>query len=324
MHHLSAIATKNGKCFGNCYIVVRIRNCFNYLYISRLSERTYSLWAYIKKHINQYVNPTYACNIHKVDSKRVLQPQLFAQSIMWVLFIINQRTKKNWRLSITDFGKTFISVSKVGYILGNHPKNYCNQWTITPIHWKITWNCLWRLIITSSKCAPTFVDFWKSLFQRVKSLGVLLSTNSGEEKSLDREEDNKQENQSSKENNETLIETSKDTEVDTLEAPQIEEEIKSVALDWKLSRSVNKCTCMVQFDVFNRKVIKIQILTHIPIAFLLLNENFWFQYHCYSCGNAFCVRCMGADSVLPGHSSQSPVPTCKNCSRKSSTSTPWI
>ncbi|XP_051169352.1 myotubularin-related protein 8 [Leptopilina boulardi] len=84
----------------------------------------------------------------------------------------------------------------------------------------------------------------------------------------------------------------------TLKANQLEKEMKAVALDWKFSRNISECICSASFDVFNRK------------------------YHCFSCGNIFCLKCMGVERILVGHESQRPVPTCKGCSRKSTVSSP--
>ncbi|KAG7212570.1 hypothetical protein KM043_012869 [Ampulex compressa] len=79
-----------------------------------------------------------------------------------------------------------------------------------------------------------------------------------------------------------------------LKASQLENELKTVALEWKSSRNMDECTCSTTFDAFNRK------------------------YHCWSCGDVQCTRCLGAHSTLLGHWSKRAVPTCKLCSENSS------
>ncbi|XP_058791089.1 myotubularin-related protein 6 [Phymastichus coffea] len=79
---------------------------------------------------------------------------------------------------------------------------------------------------------------------------------------------------------------------------QLINEIKVISLEWKLSRNMNECKCGTTFDAFNKK------------------------YHCWSCGNIVCHRCMGINSILAGYSAQRTVPTCKFCSQKSTTATP--
>lgn len=39
-----------------------------------------------------------------------------------------------------------------------------------------------------------------------------------------------------------------------LKANQVEGELQAVALDWKLFRSMEECSCSRTFDAFNRKV----------------------------------------------------------------------
>lgn len=41
---------------------------------------------------------------------------------------------------------------------------------------------------------------------------------------------------------------------DKEKASQIENELKTVAIEWKSSRNMEECTCSTTFDAFNRKV----------------------------------------------------------------------
>ncbi|XP_063992253.1 myotubularin-related protein 6 isoform X2 [Diachasmimorpha longicaudata] len=77
---------------------------------------------------------------------------------------------------------------------------------------------------------------------------------------------------------------------------EIQDEMKTVAVEWKSSSKVEQCTCPITFDTFTKK------------------------NHCWSCGNVFCTRCMSDKDTftfLPGHASQRAVPVCKTCSQSS-------
>lgn len=80
------------------------------------------------------------------------------------------------------------------------------------------------------------------------------------------------------------------------QASQIENELKTVAIEWKSSRNMEECTCSTTFDAFNRK------------------------HHCWSCGDVLCTRCIDSHNVLTGHLSQRAVPVCKSCSQNSGSS----
>lgn len=92
-------------------------------------------------------------------------------------------------------------------------------------------------------------------FQRVNSLSQLLNLNSVQKKNIQGK--HKFDNKYVKE---TLSETIKenvnhDEKMKNKEkASQIENELKTVAIEWKSSRNMEECTCSTTFDAFNRKV----------------------------------------------------------------------
>ncbi|XP_037506872.1 myotubularin-related protein 6 [Rhipicephalus sanguineus] len=67
------------------------------------------------------------------------------------------------------------------------------------------------------------------------------------------------------------------------------EEFDSVAVDWKSFRNIKECPCSTPFDHFRRK------------------------FHCWSCGDVFCIRCIDKRLCLPGHMTKRPVPVCRHC-----------
>ncbi|XP_056012454.1 myotubularin-related protein 6-like isoform X2 [Ostrea edulis] len=66
-------------------------------------------------------------------------------------------------------------------------------------------------------------------------------------------------------------------------------EMNSVAIDWKSFRNVHNCSCASPFNSFTKK------------------------FHCWKCGEVFCMRCITKNIPLPGHSSRRPVPVCRPC-----------
>lgn len=67
-------------------------------------------------------------------------------------------------------------------------------------------------------------------------------------------------------------------------------EANSVAVEWKSLCSVQHCVCLTPFEFSTKK------------------------FHCWKCGEIFCVRCMHNQHIaLPGHLSKRTVPVCKTC-----------
>lgn len=79
---------------------------------------------------------------------------------------------------------------------------------------------------------------------------------------------------------------------DHLTVEQLVAELKTVAVGWKSFRNVYSCSCASPFDHYMKK------------------------FHCWKCGNVFCVRCIARSIPLPGHYHRRPVPVCKPCYRE--------
>ncbi|XP_046747737.1 myotubularin-related protein 6 isoform X1 [Diprion similis] len=158
------------------------------------------------------------------------------------------------------------------------------------------------LLLTIHDHTIALEDHVKLLYKRVNSMGKLLTPNDAPKKGLQTHYehlDNKFSKESLSEkiirNSANVQEISNRTNIST---NQLEKELKSVALDWKSSRNIEECVCSTTFDTFNKK------------------------YHCWSCGNIFCTRCMGRHGTLAGQLSQRAVPVCKSCSQNPSSSSP--
>ncbi|GFO09175.1 myotubularin-related protein 8 [Plakobranchus ocellatus] len=79
---------------------------------------------------------------------------------------------------------------------------------------------------------------------------------------------------------------------DILSVEQLVAELKTVAIGWKSFRNVHSCSCASPFDHYVKK------------------------FHCWKCGQVFCVRCIARSIPLPGHYHRRPVPVCKPCYRE--------
>ena len=88
--------------------------------------------------------------------------------------------------------------------------------------------------------------------QRVNSVS-LLNTNNSQKKGK-----HKFDNKFMKETlSETIIENTTNHDEKTkakLKRSQLENELKTIALEWKSSRNMEECGCFTTFDAFNKKV----------------------------------------------------------------------
>ncbi|XP_011137852.1 myotubularin-related protein 6 [Harpegnathos saltator] len=143
-------------------------------------------------------------------------------------------------------------------------------------------------------------DHVKLLLKQVNSLGQLLNINNTQKKGK-----HKFDNKFMETLPKTIIENTANHDEKMkakLKMNQLENELKTVALDWKSSRNMEECGCSTTFDAFNKK------------------------HHCWSCGCVLCTRCMAVHTKLPGHLSQRAVPTCKSCHQSSaiSSASQWL
>ncbi|CAG5121603.1 unnamed protein product, partial [Candidula unifasciata] len=76
---------------------------------------------------------------------------------------------------------------------------------------------------------------------------------------------------------------------DHITMEQLITEMKSVAIVWKSFCKVQTCSCATPLEYHVKK------------------------FHCWKCGDIFCIRCIAKKVPLPGHFHRRPVPVCKPC-----------
>lgn len=166
--------------------------------------------------------------------------------------------------------------------------------------------------------------------QRVNSLGQLLNISNTQKKGM-----HKFDNKFMETLPKAIIENTANHDEKAkvkLRITQLENELKTVALEWKSSRNMEECGCSTTFDAFNNKV-----HSRAPVLFrhgdpacsffpVRSTTTLLFQHHCWSCGCVLCTRCMAVHAKLPGHLSQRAVPTCKSCYQSSAvtSASPWL
>ncbi|XP_012287282.1 myotubularin-related protein 6 isoform X2 [Orussus abietinus] len=243
----------------SCRYGTFIGNCEKDRQTLRLWERTYSLWGYVSTYTNEYLNPLYTCNRNKKNDIAILQPKLSPQSIRF------------WRAFYCRFDD------------GVQPRETSENFILS----------IYGHIISME-------DHVKLLIKRVNEIGHPLVGNKTQmdfQDKYDRFDMKYNKNCLS----EKIIENSaNEEEMDNkmLKASQLDEEMKTIALEWKSSRDMEECVCSTPFSAFNKK------------------------YHCWSCGNVLCTRCMGPPCALRGHFTKRAVPVCKWCFRRFSGSSP--
>ncbi|XP_068211304.1 myotubularin-related protein 6 isoform X3 [Palaemon carinicauda] len=275
-----------------------IGNCQKDRIDLRLSERTYSLWGYVKCHEPEYRNPLY----RRDSTADVLRLNLCPQSI------------KFWRGMYNRFENGVHPREPLGDLLAattEHTQALSDQADF--LTKRITWlkSELERKGKNSTKTDPDnnydnrildedpqqngevkensiSVFGMQEVEESLVSVGALTVTNSVES-GISPEKLSPISNYSSYPQFKGSSRKSLN-QLSTYQAMHtVSPELASVALDWKTFRNIRECSCSTPFDHFSRK------------------------YHCWRCGEVFCTRCIDKKASLPGHLSQEPVPVCRPC-----------
>uniref|UniRef100_A0A131XZU7 phosphatidylinositol-3,5-bisphosphate 3-phosphatase n=1 Tax=Ixodes ricinus TaxID=34613 RepID=A0A131XZU7_IXORI len=261
----------------SCQFGTFVGNCEKDRLDLRLSSRTYSLWGYLSNHVSEYINPLF-----RADTEEVLHPSLAPQAIRF------------WRGMYNRFEN------------GVHPREPLSD-----------------ILAATKDHILSLEDHVQLLAKRIAQLRDLLGHADTPSKDMDSvmgdsltgdEIDGFETNGSSKPasegavsvrdsgfgDNDTAYQDVRDLEMrlhnyklgdgfDSSVVQKLMEEFESVALDWKSFRNIKECLCSTPFDRFRRK------------------------FHCWSCGEVFCIRCIDKRLCLPGHLTKRPVPVCRHC-----------
>ncbi|XP_046395380.1 myotubularin-related protein 6 isoform X1 [Ischnura elegans] len=274
----------------SCQYGTFIGNCEKDRLDLRLSERTYSLWGYMANHMNEYINPLYKPDAHP----DILIPNLAPQNIrFWRGMYCRFEGGVHPRESLVDL---LMATSDHSSSLQDHIRFL--QRRISMLKEKLVKVRGIRESDEDVKAAEQLKD------------GSLVGTESGiidnkylyEKKNLTEEPGivDKHISQVSEDGADlrdaaypSIVSSAHGLSLDVSPAnitvEQLVREMESVALDWKTLRNVKECACSAPFDHSSRK------------------------YHCWCCGEVFCIRCVDKHAQLPGHLSQRAVPVCRPC-----------
>lgn len=244
----------------SCQFGTFIGNCEKDRLDLKLSERTFSLWGYMANHLNEYINPLY-----RPEMDEIIKPNLAPQCIRF------------WRGMYSRFES------------GVHPREPLDD-----------------LLLASQDHCTSLEDHVQHLTKRIASFKNLISKSAKRLHDATKLKDNsnveindnkynydkKMSELSSADDDHPLKTTEmsfSNLSMSDVDPNKLEEEINSVAVDWKSLRNVTACSCSLPFDQYNKKK------------------------HCWKCGNVFCARCITKQIPLPGHVSGTPVPVCRIC-----------
>ncbi|CAG9130462.1 unnamed protein product [Plutella xylostella] len=262
--HDHAHAAQYGTFVGNCQKDRRDL---------RLSERTFSLWGYMASHLSEYKNPLYNPKAHP----DVLQPDLSPQSIrFWRGMYCRHESGVHPRESLADLLPAAVEHSAA---LQLHI-NYLTQRIST----------FKRLL--SGKKEEKAKETGVVNYQNGNSDTVEIDTGV-EQLHIDNKlhyETGGTVSEMECANHDHPLKEAVTTTAKPLRIPlitekvdanipvtfsQLEQEVNSVALDWKSLKNVTECGCSTPLEHFSRK------------------------HHCWGCGAALCTRCVSARGPLP-------------------------
>ncbi|XP_052076365.1 myotubularin-related protein 6-like isoform X1 [Mytilus californianus] len=298
----------------SCQFGTFVGNCEKDRLDLRLSERTYSLWGYITKHMTEYLNPFYKKSYEHQEP--VIMPNTSPQCVkFWAGMYNRYENGIHPRENIVDI---LSSASDHCASLEDH---------VQLLEKRITQVC--KLLgkpdqviekklngFLSTESLDQVSDDNNDLPLKINK--ELIINGDTEKQQSDGESTEKDIiNSNKKSDSESgFEEMSKSVPEDlniNMTLPGIEDcrtmdssmtrsasaeqlnldylvlELTSVALDWKSFRNVHNCSCASPFDRFTKK------------------------FHCWKCGDVFCTRCIAKNIPLPGHYSKRPVPVCRPC-----------
>ncbi|KAI5739479.1 hypothetical protein M8J77_019748 [Diaphorina citri] len=308
----------------SCQFGTFVGNCEKDRLDLRLSENTYSLWGYMANRMEDYINPLYSPDAHP----DFIRPDLSPQNIrfwrgMFCRFENGVHPRENLAdvlLATRDHSSSlddhvkFLqkrifsfkqSLSKKCELVKNGVRELKNNRieealptpSLPPVENKPDNNSVSR---EESDLSVPPVEKKPSDKINESLLSTRLSLSS-----LSEETEGRRKVENGQHPLNPNSDVTCDYECNGIEA-LLDEEINSIAIDWKPVVNINQCQCSTPFDHFTRK------------------------YHCFKCGDVLCLNCIGDRSQLPGHLTRTDSIVCKSCletsspSNKTSESTKWF
>ncbi|XP_038063077.1 myotubularin-related protein 8-like [Patiria miniata] len=270
-------------------------NCEKDRVDNSISERTYSLWAYMQGRMADYYNPLYKANSPATGG--ILRPNLSPQMFRF------------WRGMYNRYDNGVHPREPIADIL-NAMKDHTSSLTdhVRFLENKVS-NLKDVLGMSEDEDVSDLSDGKASSLPEINSLESSSEDSSEKELDTSTPPDNKtlenhQQNQSAMIDNNRVgrgmmpnspnkpIHIQREDSGDILSASLLAEAVESVSLNWRGFRNIRQCVCSSPFDHFSRK------------------------YHCWKCGEVFCIRCIDKQTTLPGHFYERPVAVCRPCYRE--------
>lgn len=288
----------------SCQFGTFIGNCEKDRLDLRLAERTYSLWGYIHKYMNDFVNPIYLKENMATKRSGLLFPNTSPQVFRFWRGMYNRFDSGiHPREEILD---TLASGKEHSSSLEDHIRllemrinDLCKRMGISEdviqrkLQGFLSMDSLDGVLLTEPNeetCGDRLTSTSLPLTKSFDSDNNHTAAKSDTESGFD--ESSSQLSRSGIEDglgSSTISLTGVLGNSEPLTRAQFQTELSSVAVDWKPLRNVQNCSCTYSFEHFSKR------------------------YHCWKCGEVFCTRCIAAHLPLPGHFPKRHAPVCQSC-----------
>ncbi|KAK7096994.1 hypothetical protein V1264_004036 [Littorina saxatilis] len=290
----------------SCQFGTFIGNCEKDRLDLRLSERTYSLWGYLARHMQEYINPIF--KKEQEITNPVLNPNTSPQYIKFWRGMYNRfengihprenivdvlSTARDHSASLEDH--VHLLEKRITHLckLLNKPEDviqrklqgFLSVESLSDMATGSLEDGIGTLSLNSNSGHGTEPDV--VINGRLPPEHGLTHGKSDSESGFD--ESSSQMSRSGIEEGMFSSSMVRSPSSENLSEDLIRAEVKTVASDWKSLRHVLTCSCATPFDYYVKK------------------------FHCWKCGEVFCMRCIAHNTALPGHFSRKPVPVCKPC-----------
>ncbi|XP_037303463.1 myotubularin-related protein 6 isoform X1 [Manduca sexta] len=254
----------------------------------RLPERTFSLWGYMASHLNEYKNPLYNPKAHP----DVLKPDLSAQSIrFWRGMYCRHEGGVHPREPLADLLPAAVDHCSAL----DHHINYLAKRINT-----------FKNLLSGKKAdrsKETAVVNYQNGNVNTVEIETKIETMQIDNKLLYESGGTLSELECANHDH-PLKEVIAPAQIKPSKIPlitekldesipaslaQLEQEVNTVALDWKSVKNVTECSCSTPLDHYSRK------------------------HHCWGCGRCVCTRCVCRRAALPALSWPRAVPLCAAC-----------